>query len=158
MGGLALDAIDANTNMSVGRTSIQEQKPSKHGEVGNGASLQGTKATYNAAPRTTTYEFMGPPGAFIISLLVIFFTYFFGLACDERGCPPLPFVPYMKNGIREMQTSQFWIELWDGKAALAYVGWYTWTVVCWAVLPGKWVEGSQLRNGERLLYKINGTQ
>lgn len=29
-------------------------------------------------------------------------------------------------------------------------------VAAWAILPGDWVEGTELRNGKRQKYKING--
>ena len=50
----------------------------------------------------------------------------------------------------------WWKGLWDNEAATLYFGWYAFCVVAWAVLPGDWVEGTQLRNGKRLQYKING--
>lgn len=113
-------------------------------------------ADYVAAPKTTSFEFMGPPGAFAISTLVPYFTYFFALGCDERGCPSTPFIPYMQDGLRQATTLDFWISLWDNEATLAYLAWYAWCIVCWAVLPGQWLEGGKLRNGEKLWYKING--
>jgi len=39
---------------------------------------------------------------------------------------------------------------------LVYLAWYTFCVVSWAVLPGDWVEGLPLHNGQRMEYKING--
>lgn len=126
----------------------------KQAKVGNGSAM--VQPAYDPAPRTLHYEFLGPPGALGISLLVPLFTYFFAFGCDERGCPSMPVGPFLKEGFRQMQTLQFYADLWDTKATIAYLAWYAWCVVCWAVLPGPWIEGSTLRNGEKLWYKING--
>lgn len=122
------------------------------------ATLHGTavQSAYDPAPRTTTYEFLGPPGALGISILVPLFTYFFAFGCGERGCTPTPVLPYFQNGFQQMQTWQFYADLWDTKATIAYLGWYGWCLICWAVLPGPWIEGIILRNGQKLSYKING--
>jgi hypothetical protein len=29
-------------------------------------------------------------------------------------------------------------------------------VLCWAYIPGDWVEGTLMRNGKKQMYKING--
>jgi hypothetical protein len=127
-----------------------------NGDSINGTAVQPSTGSYEASPRTTTYEFLGPPGALGISLLVPIFTYFFAFGCDERGCTPTPVGEYFSNGLTVVQTWQFYADLWDGKATIAYLAWYAWCVVCWAILPGQWVEGTVLRNGEKLWYKING--
>lgn len=126
----------------------------KQAKAGNGSAM--VQPAYDPAPRTLHYEFLGPPGALGISVLVPLFTYFFAFGCDERGCPPMPVGMYLQDGFRQMQTWQFYADLWDSQAAIAYLGWYAWCVVCWAVLPGQWLEGTKLRNGEKLWYKING--
>ena len=55
-----------------------------------------------------------------------------------------------------VQDVEWWKALWDREAALIYLGWYTFCVLAWAILPGDWVQGTTLRNGKRLEYKING--
>ncbi|KAG8686279.1 erg24, C-14 sterol reductase, partial [Ceratobasidium sp. 395] len=107
-------------------------------------------------PRTTNYEFFGPPGAAVVSLGVPFALYALYFSCNEAsgGCPPpvwaLPF-----NFVRAVQDRGWWASLFDAKATVAYFGWYAFTVFAWAVLPGDWVEGVELRSGGRLSYKIN---
>lgn len=39
---------------------------------------------------------------------------------------------------------------------VVYAGWYAFNVVCLAVLSGETVQGGELRNGEKLSYKMNG--
>lgn len=128
----------------------------KQAKAGSGAAM--VQPAYDPAPRTHHYEFLGPPGALGISVLVPVFTYFFAFGCDERGCPSMPVGPFLREGLKQMQTWQFYADLWDTKASIAYLAWYAWCVVCWAVLPGQWLEGTTLRNGEKLWYKINGEQ
>jgi len=50
---------------------------------------------------------------------------------------------------------EFWKGLWDPQAVVAYFGWYLFTVVAWAIVPGDWVEGLPTRTGQKLQYKIN---
>lgn len=133
---------------------VKQAKISENGKT----ALQETAGSYDAAPRTTSYEFLGPPGAFLISTLVPFFTYFFVFACDERGCPSTPFISFMQDGLRKAGKLEFWMKLYDQKAMLMYLAWYAWTIACWAVLPGKWIQGGALRNGDKLWYKMNGTR
>ncbi|KAN0079912.1 Ergosterol biosynthesis ERG4/ERG24 [Tylopilus felleus] len=111
-------------------------------------------------PRTTTYEFMGPPGALLISLGVPIMTYLLYFGCSESAgaCPPsYVFSPSLLAAhVQEAVTSnQWWISLWDTEAALLYLAWYAFCVIAWAVLPGDWVEGVTMRNGQKKKYKIN---
>jgi len=55
-----------------------------------------------------------------------------------------------------LQKPEFWKSLWDTEAALMYLGWYAFCVVAWLVLPGDWIEGTLMRNGKKMKYKING--
>jgi len=103
-------------------------------------------------------EFGGIKGAAAISLLVVYFSYFFAIGCSEHGCPPLPVDRFFSRGFTKYAKLQGWLDLWDTQATLVYAGWYSYCVLCWAVLPGKWVQGTQLRDGKRLSYKMNGGQ
>lgn len=105
-------------------------------------------------PRTTTYEFLGPPGAFLVSVGVPIATYALYFACSESsgGCPPaLATVPL------HLSDPNWWRSLWDTDATLIYFAWYFFCVLAWAVLPGDRVSGTTLRTGETKQYKINGT-
>ncbi|KAG9099497.1 erg24, C-14 sterol reductase [Ceratobasidium sp. 370] len=113
-------------------------------------------ATAARNPRTTHYEFFGPPGAALVSLGVPIAIYALYFTCSEAsgGCPP-PLWALPVNFVRSVQDLDWWASLFDAKATAAYFAWYAFTVVAWAVLPGDWVEGVQLRSGGRLSYKIN---
>lgn len=107
-------------------------------------------------PRTTSYEFFGPPGAFAVSVGVPFLTYALYFGCSETagGCPP-PVPDVLGSFVASTTSLDWWKSLWDAEAALMYLAWYTFCVVCWFVLPGDWIEGVTMRTGEKKKYKIN---
>jgi hypothetical protein len=109
-------------------------------------------------PKTTSYEFLGPPGAFAITFGVPVLTYVLFFICNESsdGCPP-PIQTLYPSLIQAVYDPAFWWKLWDPKAFALYYSWYAFCLVTWAVLPGDWVQGTQLRNGKYQWYKINGT-
>jgi len=108
-------------------------------------------------PRTTTYEFLGPLGAFAISVGVPIATYALYFGCSEAtgGCPPQ--LTSVDRIIESVTNLDWWKGLWDTEAALIYLAWYTFCVVAWVILPGDQVEGTTLRTGGKKKYKINGT-
>jgi delta14-sterol reductase len=110
-------------------------------------------------PRTTSYEFLGPPGAFLITLGVPAITYALHFGCSDNsgGCPPPLSTLTGDRIIQSLSDPNFWKGLWDAQATLIYFAWYAFCVVAWFVLPGDWVLGVKLRTGERIKYKINGT-
>jgi len=107
-------------------------------------------------PRTTSYEFLGPPGALFVTLTVPFFTYALYFGCSEPGgCTPnLHTIP--DQVVNSLSNPAWWRSLWDTQAALMYLAWYAFCIVAWAFLPGDHVEGTKLRTGETKKYKING--
>ncbi|KAJ7139465.1 ERG4/ERG24 ergosterol biosynthesis protein [Mycena epipterygia] len=105
-------------------------------------------------PRTTSYEFLGPPGALLITLGVPITTYalYFGCSENSGGCPP-SLVP--SRIFLTLSDPAWWKGLWDAEAALLYLAWYAFCVASWAILPGARVEGTILRTGNKKQYKIN---
>ncbi|PPQ63915.1 hypothetical protein CVT24_010312 [Panaeolus cyanescens] len=105
-------------------------------------------------PRTTSYEFFGPPGAFSISIGVPILNYALYFGCSEKtgGCPPKIDVDLI---VASLSSASWWKSLWDTEASLMYLGWYVFCVAAWAILPGDEVEGTTLRNGGKKKYKIN---
>lgn len=97
-----------------------------------------------------------------MTLSVPFFTYWLSFACTAEQCPPWPLanlIGFHQAGYQAALTyKSWWSSLWDNKAALVYLYWYLWTVVCWAVLPGRWVQGTELRDGGKVWYRMNGNQ
>ena len=39
-----------------------------------------------------------------------------------------------------------------------YLSWYAFCVVAWLVPPENWIEGTLMRNGKKMQYKINGAR
>ncbi|POV97142.1 hypothetical protein PSHT_14729, partial [Puccinia striiformis] len=106
---------------------------------------QTTEATKRAIlnPKTTQFESRG------VTLSVPFFTYWLNLTCSpQTGC-------LLSYQVLDLQT------LWDTskyfslEACSVYLGWYIYLVLCWLILPGRWVKGTVLRDGTQLSYKIN---
>lgn len=106
--------------------------------------------------RSTSYEFGGPLGAAAIipTVPILVYSLYFGCS-DQYGCPS-PFTSIKELDISMLVNSNFWRSLWDTNAMLVYLAWYAFCVVSWAILPGDWVEGLPMRNGQRIKYKING--
>ncbi|KAJ6516498.1 ergosterol biosynthesis ERG4/ERG24 [Mycena sanguinolenta] len=99
-------------------------------------------------------EFLDPLGAFFICTAVPLTIYalFFGCSEQSGGCPPT------LDRIRVFLalTDPAWYqELWDTQATILFVAWYAFCVLAWAILPGDWISGTTLRNGEKKQYKIN---
>ncbi|KAG5351463.1 hypothetical protein C0989_006381 [Termitomyces sp. Mn162] len=108
------------------------------------------------APRTTSYDFLGPPGALFVTLTVPAITYGLYFGCSEaNGCTPNLFtIP--DQIVASMSDPDWWVSLWDTQAFLVYLAWYAYTVVAWFVLPGDWIQGTTLRTGGKKYYKLNG--
>jgi Ergosterol biosynthesis ERG4/ERG24 family len=109
-------------------------------------------------PRTTSYEFLGPPGATLVSLGVPFLIYALYFGCNESsgGCPPTPLASIPDRILLAIKDTDWLKTLWDQEAAVVYAGWYAFCLLSWAILPGDWVEGTTMRTGEKKSYKING--
>ncbi|KAH0585293.1 hypothetical protein H2248_008534 [Termitomyces sp. 'cryptogamus'] len=107
------------------------------------------------APRTTSYDFLGPPGALFVTLTVPAITYGLYFGCSEaNGCTPnLLTIP--DQIVASMSDPDWWVSLWDTQAFLVYLAWYAYTVVAWFVLPGDWIQGTTLRTGGKKYYKLN---
>jgi delta14-sterol reductase len=120
--------------------------------------LHPRKPTYEELnPKSSPTEFLGPWGTLAVTLLTPLFCNLLFIGCNERtGCPPSW---NRSEGRFEFSRYDFDLlvdKLFDGKAFLVYIGWYTYMVLCWAYIPGDWVEGTLMRNGNKQMYKING--
>jgi hypothetical protein len=108
-------------------------------------------------PKTEHYEFMGPPGALFVTVAVPLTTYalFFGCSEAAGGCPP-SFWTLPPRFIETISDPQWWFSLFELRPLLIYLAWYAYCVTAWKFLPGAWVGGVQMRDGNKKLYKING--
>ncbi|KAJ2911340.1 hypothetical protein MD484_g9074, partial [Candolleomyces efflorescens] len=123
------------------------------------ASKQGSPKNAVLNPVTTKYDFFGPPGAFLISTTVppIIYALYFGCSEANGGCPPRMALSTLQDRVfSALQDPSWWKSLWDTEATLMYLGFYAFCVLAWAILPGDWVDGTVLRTGGTIKYKING--
>ncbi|KAJ2918430.1 hypothetical protein MD484_g1922, partial [Candolleomyces efflorescens] len=122
------------------------------------ASKQGSPKNAVLNPVTTKYDFFGPPGAFLISTTVppIIYALYFGCSEANGGCPPRMALSTLQDRVfSALQDPSWWKSLWDTEATLMYLGFYAFCVLAWAILPGDWVDGTVLRTGGTIKYKIN---
>ena len=105
------------------------------------------------------------PGAFFISFILPIIVYIFIFACnDVSGCP----APSVRNLIRNPRTLSLeqlksevgWPQdgIWglgSWKALWGSLGYIALSLVLYRVLPAHEVEGSELRSGGRLKYRLN---
>ena len=110
-------------------------------------------------PLSSPTEFLGVIGTSGISIIASFTVYFLFYACNEAtGCPATNKEGWttMLEGVRQWPSSAG--RLWEWKAFAAYLAWYAYCIVCWAVLPGEKVDGNLLRDGNRKVLKTNGAK
>lgn len=102
-------------------------------------------------PKTTETEFGGVWGALAISIGLPVLVNLLYITCNDKGCPcswtsSAPYIEELKE-----QPLISWI------VTKAYLAWFFALVVLDRVIPGKVVQGTELRNGTKLTYKFNGT-
>ena len=73
-------------------------------------------------------------------------------ACDAGGCVVAP----NSDALATLQRAYAAHPLWSWRAAAIVVGWTLIQFVLYVALPGPVVEGTQLADGTRLKYPING--
>ncbi|KAG9119791.1 erg24, C-14 sterol reductase [Ceratobasidium sp. 392] len=103
-------------------------------------------------PKTTHFEFFGPPGVGFVSATVPLTIYFLNYACSQNSEGGLK---SLRGLVASIPGLHIWSSLFDAEAAIAYTGFYAFTVAAWYFLPGEWIEGTELRTGGRLKYKMN---
>ncbi|KAI0785203.1 ERG4/ERG24 ergosterol biosynthesis protein [Abortiporus biennis] len=110
----------------------------------------------NLNPPTKGYEFLGPPGAFLITVGVPTMTYALYFGCSETsgGCLA-PLNTLWPTASAAVSDIAWWKSLFDKDAFLLYLAWYAYTLLTWLILPGDWVDGVVMRDGNKKQYKIN---
>lgn len=104
---------------------------------------------------TTDPDFFGWPGALAISAGLPLLFNVFVYTCNEHGCPPSwtslePYKAMLDPSSPMYKTPISWAALW------AYLAWFGALVILDRLVPGNEIEGTQLRDGNRLKYKFNG--
>lgn len=116
-------------------------------------SASSTQSDQELNPKTTSYEFLGPVGAFGFITVLPALVLFFACCCDATGYPSKRFMQDWKGFL----FSEIWIKrLIDPVAMAVYLGFIGFLVVLYYVLKADIVPGTVLRNGQRLKYRLNG--
>ncbi|KAJ9086470.1 erg24, C-14 sterol reductase [Entomophthora muscae] len=99
-------------------------------------------------PKSTEFEFFGPIGCTVVMVISPLFLLMQYLICNEEGgCLASP--GYVLGKLVDFKS------FYSFKAAGMYFGWLIYHVIMWAVVPGPWVAGTRLRNGNYVQYKMN---
>ena len=119
---------------------------------------QPTPLTYDQLnPKSHATEFLGPIGTAGISIIAPLTSYFLFYACNEgTGCPPTSMTDWATIWKRLGGWPSSSGQLWEWKAAGVYLVWYAFCVMCWAILPSEKAQGNLLRDGKRVIYRMNG--
>ena len=97
------------------------------------------------------YEFFGPHVPFLLLFLLPAVLYALIFACNKEGCfslYPLPIKP--APGFPSGSN------LFSLEACVVYSGWFFGLVFLHLLIPGTIAQGTTLRDGSRLSYKLNG--
>ncbi|UKZ51278.1 Delta(14)-sterol reductase [Trichoderma virens] len=119
------------------------------------------KATKAAAEQPHGYEFGGPLGAFGVSFGLPVLVYLFTFACNDiSGCPAPSFLSPKTLSIDRLKLEVGWPEdgIWglaSWKASGALAAYYLLNLILHAILPAAEVDGTVLRSGGRLKYRLN---
>ncbi|KAF2433123.1 sterol C-14 reductase-like protein [Tothia fuscella] len=118
-----------------------------------------SKSTAPGALHFHGYEFLGPPGAFVMSFGLPLLCWTFGLLCnDVTGCPATSLLHPSTMTLESLKHDvgwHGWSTIYNHKAFLANLGYYTLSLVLYRFLPAIESEGTELRNGRRLQYRFN---
>jgi len=135
-------SVDKPPSLGRKRSSMTQKKSS-------------TTASSKLNPRTSDYEFAGPIGAFAMIIGLPAAVLFFATFCDATGFPSQNFWNISLDNLRVWLS---WENIKNNVNPWAFA-WYNGFVLYLAVLsvslPGNKVDGTKLRDGRVLQYKIN---
>ena len=98
-------------------------------------------------PKTTHFEFFGPIGTFFLIFLLPATVLSLGLLVDS------PIYPYSLNRLPSLIVEQ--MSAVRATHVFFYLSWMAFQVFLYYFVPGKIVDGTVLRTGEKLKYKVN---
>ncbi|ODQ63336.1 ERG4/ERG24 ergosterol biosynthesis protein [Nadsonia fulvescens var. elongata DSM 6958] len=105
-------------------------------------------------PKTVELDFFGIPGATFISVTLPIFLNIFHFATKVDLTNSSNYVSSIAIAFQTAWPG--WSGLLNLRSVYAYLLWFGALVVLDRVLPGKEVEGVELRDGKKLKYKMNG--
>jgi hypothetical protein len=107
-------------------------------------------------PKTTHYEFGGPIGAVGMVVCLPILVLFFATCCDATGYPSQAFRDDWKSAVLSKLSIDFIYSLFDFSAFVVYTGFVALLALFYIILPGNVSPGTQLRDGSRIRYRLNG--
>jgi len=123
------------------------------------AKATADKGTKKLAEEPHGYEFLGPPGAFLISFGLPLLVYVFTFVCNDiSGCPAPVLLHPESFSLEQLKKEVGWTGfsgLLNTQALLGTLGYYFLSLVLYRFLPGEECEGTELRSGGRLKYRFN---
>lgn len=107
-------------------------------------------------PETHHREFFGVPGALLISLLLPVLLIFFELLVNNDYAVEGATLDWARIWAQVPLKHELWDLCFDKKCWTAYGLWFSILAVLDVYAPGKDIPGVELRDGTRLMYRING--
>lgn len=103
------------------------------------------EAKFERAPKTKEYEFLGPVGTFLMTLGLPAVVFGLFVLCSPTDCSLRlnPALPSLRD-------------FWHPHAYTLFLVWFLFHALLYLSPLGKTVEGTKIRDGTRLKYKING--
>jgi hypothetical protein len=98
---------------------------------------------------------MGPHGTILAVLGLPVTTYALYLLCDAEGCPSSQLFSGWPSASEYLLTTVNEAQFWSWEAFGAVLAWFFFQMLMYVVVPGEWAQGTPLRTGDRLGYKIN---
>ncbi|KAI8055831.1 ERG4/ERG24 ergosterol biosynthesis protein [Syncephalis plumigaleata] len=105
-------------------------------------------------PRTLTREFLGTPGAIAVFVLCHLALLSFYIECSPTStCGRGEGLSWLLTTPVKLLAGAY--TLYQTASLQLYAIWLAWLVALFYILPGSWVDGTRLRDGNVLKYKIN---
>ncbi|ORZ15084.1 ergosterol biosynthesis ERG4/ERG24 [Absidia repens] len=120
------------------------------------SSASSAKAVEELNPKTTHYEFLGPVGAFGFVTALPLLVLFLAICCNQSGYPSTLLLDDYKTYFERLLSGDDLKAMFDPMAILVYVAFVALQAVLYVGLPGDLYPGTELRNGGRLKYRMNG--
>ncbi|KAF1918120.1 ergosterol biosynthesis ERG4/ERG24 [Ampelomyces quisqualis] len=129
----------------------------------NGKAKTSGHATANAVKpqdeEAHGYEFLGPPGAFIISFGLPVLVYVLTFFCNDiSGCPAPSLLHPSSLTLAQLKAEVGWTgfaSLLNWQAFVGTLGYFLLSLTLYTVLPSEEVKGVPLQSGQRLKYRFN---
>lgn len=132
-------------------TSPMRPAPTPTRTTRSSAAKQTAAAGAPLNPRTTHFEFGGPLGALAVVVFLPVLVFVLAIGCDSTYC----LGPDGLTGLIE-RFPMLARKAVSAEAMVVILCWIGLQIALAIALPGPWVDGTKLRTGETLKYKING--